>query len=213
MTRLMDKAVKGFSPSSLNLYIRCPLQFYFQEMLGLSEAETVEETIEAKTMGTVIHSVFQQVYQPFAGKFIEAESLLESINETEKYLRAAFSKEYQDGDLEHPIGRWQVDIHAKVRRGVIPRPGRQKSRKSNEDTRCESPEWPSNTDFHEGSTGRDEPLEPDEGPEGAKGKHGGAREEVGPGDPDSVAPGRQEVPHLMHREDEKQGQSEGRARP
>ena len=84
MTRLMDKAVKGFSPSSLNLYIRCPLQFYFQELLGLSEAETVEETIEAKTMGTVIHSVFQQVYQPFVGKFVDPAALLERTNETEK---------------------------------------------------------------------------------------------------------------------------------
>lgn len=101
MARLMEKAHKGFSPSSLNLYIRCPLQFYFQEMLGLSEAETVEETIEAKTMGTVIHSVFHQVYQPFTGKFIDPDSLLASINETEKYLRESFRKEYQDGDLEH----------------------------------------------------------------------------------------------------------------
>jgi ATP-dependent helicase/nuclease subunit B len=101
MARLMAKANKGFSPSSLNLYIRCPLQFYFQEMLGLSEAETVEETIEAKTMGTVIHNVFQQVYQPFVGKFVSPDSLLERINETEKYLRDAFSEEYVEGDLDH----------------------------------------------------------------------------------------------------------------
>ena len=101
MARLMEKANKGFSPSSLNLYIRCPLQFYFQEMLGLSESETVEETIEAKTMGTVIHSVFQQVYRPFEGRFVDPSELLASINETEKYLLEAFRKEYSDGDLEH----------------------------------------------------------------------------------------------------------------
>jgi len=101
MARLMEKADRGFSPSSLNLYIRCPLQFYFQEVLGLSEAETVEETIEAKTMGTVIHSVFQQVFQPYLGKFADPDSLLEKIKETEKYLRDAFREEYIEGDLEH----------------------------------------------------------------------------------------------------------------
>jgi ATP-dependent helicase/nuclease subunit B len=101
LARLKVKADKGFSPSSLNLYIRCPLQFYFQEMLGLSEAETVEETIEARTMGTVIHSVFHQVYKPFLGKYIDPISLLESIHQTEKYLRDAFREEYQDGDLDH----------------------------------------------------------------------------------------------------------------
>jgi CRISPR/Cas system-associated exonuclease Cas4 (RecB family) len=101
MGRLKDKANKGFSPSSLNLYIRCPLQFYFQEILGLSETETIEETIESKTMGTVIHHVFQQVYQPFTGKFVDAASLLERIKETEKYLEDAFKEEFNEGDLEH----------------------------------------------------------------------------------------------------------------
>jgi CRISPR/Cas system-associated exonuclease Cas4 (RecB family) len=101
ITRLMEKADKGFSPSSLNLFIRCPLQFYFQEMLGLSEVETVEETIEAKTMGTVIHSVFQQVYEPFTGKFADPSSLLERTHETEQYLREAFKREYLEGDLDH----------------------------------------------------------------------------------------------------------------
>lgn len=101
MARLMDKANKGFSPSTLNLYIRCSLQFYFQEMLGLSEVETIEETIESKTMGTAIHHVFQQVYQPFAGKFVDPDSLLERIKETEKYLRDAFKEEYHEGDLDH----------------------------------------------------------------------------------------------------------------
>jgi len=101
MARLMDKANKGFSPSTLNLYIRCSLQFYFQEMLGLSEAETIEETIESKTMGTAIHHVFQQVYQPFTGKFVDPASLLERIKETEKYLQDAFTEEYHEGDLDH----------------------------------------------------------------------------------------------------------------
>ena len=73
MERLMEKSAKGFSPSTLNLYIKCPLQFYFQEILGLSEAETIEETIESKTMGTVIHQVFQKVYEPFTGKYVDPE--------------------------------------------------------------------------------------------------------------------------------------------
>jgi len=101
MARLMDKVNKGFSPSSLNLYIRCSLQFYFQELLGLSEAETIEETIESKTMGTAIHHVFQQVYQPFTGKFVDPDLLLERIKETEKYLQDAFAEEYNEGDLDH----------------------------------------------------------------------------------------------------------------
>lgn len=101
IARLLDKASKGFSPSSLNLFIRCSLQFYFQELLGLSEAESIEETIESKTMGTAIHHVFHQVYHPFTGKYIDPASLLERIKETEKYLQDAFSAEYNEGDIDH----------------------------------------------------------------------------------------------------------------
>jgi CRISPR/Cas system-associated exonuclease Cas4 (RecB family) len=101
MARLADKCNRGFSPSALNLYIRCPLQFYFQEILGLSEAETIEETIESKTMGTVIHQVFQKIYEPFAGKYVDPELLLERIAETEKYMQEAFREHYQEGDVEH----------------------------------------------------------------------------------------------------------------
>jgi ATP-dependent helicase/nuclease subunit B len=101
MARLMEKASRGFSPSSLNLFIRCPMQFYFQEILGLSEAETIEETIESKTMGTVIHQVFQKVYEPFTGKYADPAQLLEKNHSTEKYIVEAFKEQYLEGDLDH----------------------------------------------------------------------------------------------------------------
>ena len=101
MERLIEKAAKGFSPSSLNTYIRCPLQFYFQEILGLSEAESVEETIEAKTMGTVMHQVFQKIYEAFEGKYIDPEILAGKLDLTEKYLTEAFREHYTDGDLDY----------------------------------------------------------------------------------------------------------------
>ena len=101
MERLMDRCGRGFSPSILNLYIKCPLQFYFQEILGLSEAETIEETIESRTMGTAIHQVFQQVYEPFTGKYVDPGILLGKIAETEKYMFDAFREHYKEGDLDH----------------------------------------------------------------------------------------------------------------
>jgi CRISPR/Cas system-associated exonuclease Cas4 (RecB family) len=101
MARLMEKASRGFSPSALNVYINCPLQFYFQEILGLSEADTIEETIESRTMGTVIHQVFQKVYEPFTAKFVDPALLLEKLKDTENYVLDAFREYYKEGDLEH----------------------------------------------------------------------------------------------------------------
>ncbi len=64
----MRRAEKGFSPSALSRYIRCPLQFYFEKIAGLEEADEVEETLEARTLGTIIHGVLEDLYGPFRGK-------------------------------------------------------------------------------------------------------------------------------------------------
>lgn len=95
MDRLMGRAEKGFSPSALARYIRCPLQFYFEKIAGLEEAEEVEETLEARTLGTVIHGVLEDLYGPLAGKIIQSEHL-ESIRKrlgkaTEERFREAYS--------------------------------------------------------------------------------------------------------------------------
>jgi len=101
MQALMGKTNRGISPSALNLYIRCPLRFYFQEVLGITESEELEETIEAKTMGTAIHNVLYRIYKPFLGHFVDPGKLSEQAKNTENYLKSAFQEYYREGDLEH----------------------------------------------------------------------------------------------------------------
>lgn len=101
MQALGDKAAKGFSPSGLNIFIRCPLQFYFQEVLGITESEEIEETIEAKTMGSAIHEALYRIYQPFNGKNVDPASLAEQLKNSENYLKSSFREQYGEGDLEH----------------------------------------------------------------------------------------------------------------
>ena len=100
IARLREKCEKGFSPTALNVYIRCPLKFYYQEILRLSEAETIEETIEARTMGTAVHQVFEEVFNEYVGRFADPGSLTAKLSETEHLLLQAFSQHYKDGDLD-----------------------------------------------------------------------------------------------------------------
>lgn len=60
MLRLKEVAAKGFSPSSLAKYISNPMEFYQQYILGIREEETVEETVAANTMGTIVHAVLER---------------------------------------------------------------------------------------------------------------------------------------------------------
>ncbi len=99
--RLEEMAARGFSPTALNSYVRCSLQFYYRDILRLAEEETVEETIEAATMGNVVHEVLHRVYQPFTGTYTDPESLLKALEQTGAYLEQAFAKHYPAGDISH----------------------------------------------------------------------------------------------------------------
>lgn len=56
---------RGVSPSALNSFMNCPLDFYYNYVLRINEVEEVEEAVEMSTFGTVIHNVLEQLYLPF----------------------------------------------------------------------------------------------------------------------------------------------------
>ena len=92
---------KGFSPSALSQYIRCPLLFYFRHIAGIKETEKLEETIEANTLGTVVHEVLQNLYQEqqLEGKVLEPENIAKMQGRVEALTRESFEKNYTGGDI------------------------------------------------------------------------------------------------------------------
>ena len=73
MNKLNAIAVKGFSPSSLSLYLRDPLAFYYQRVLGISETQKMENSINNMDKGTLVHEVVENLYTPFIGKILTVE--------------------------------------------------------------------------------------------------------------------------------------------
>jgi CRISPR/Cas system-associated exonuclease Cas4 (RecB family) len=76
------------SPSALNIYINCTLQFYFKYIAGLEEPEDVEEFFEAGTFGDIIHTLLGNLYENSKGKVITPEDISEMI----KYFRKDYDK-------------------------------------------------------------------------------------------------------------------------
>ncbi len=91
-------AGSGFSASALNTYRNCSLQFYFQYIAGISEPDDAEETIEASTLGTVIHKVLQQLYIPFKGNRISSEGFNSMKPRVEGLVNEMFKANYQGGE-------------------------------------------------------------------------------------------------------------------
>ena len=99
INQIKKVAKKGFSPSALTAYIRNPLDFYYQRILGVYDHESVEETIEANTLGTVIHNTLEDLYKPFINSFLSIDGLKDTKDSIETITQKHFKEEYKQGDI------------------------------------------------------------------------------------------------------------------
>ncbi len=80
-----DENKAYLSPTSLTNYITCPLKFYFQHVAGIRELDEVEEDIDARNLGIVVHEVLENLYKPWLEREVSADQvkLLQSLVEKE----------------------------------------------------------------------------------------------------------------------------------
>jgi len=99
LQRLKQIAERGFSPSSLTNYIRNPLDFYYQKVLGIKEFDDVEETVAANTLGTVIHNTLEDFYKPLEGKLLTEDAIAEMKKNIDITVIKHFTDLYKEGDM------------------------------------------------------------------------------------------------------------------
>lgn len=87
---------KGFSPSAIANYMRNPVQFYLQRVLGIREIDEVEENIALNTLGTIIHGSLEHLYEPFVGKMLTMEMVDEMMQNSEQKVSEQFRLNYSD---------------------------------------------------------------------------------------------------------------------
>lgn len=90
--QLQEMAAKGFSPSSLSRYIRCGLQFYFEKILKLKNLEETEESLQASTIGSVLHKALEHLYMPYKGHILTTQILDEILGKHHEVCNMAFSE-------------------------------------------------------------------------------------------------------------------------
>lgn len=99
LEQLKILADKGFSPTSLTNYIRNPIDFYYGKILGIKDFETIEETIAANTLGSVIHYTLETFYKPFEGEFLSIEKLVSCKAKIEETITKHFKTLYYKGNF------------------------------------------------------------------------------------------------------------------
>lgn len=111
--KLKAIAAYGISPSSLNRYRNCTLQFYFHSIARLKEVEEVEETIGADVLGNAVHEVLEGLYTPFIGKKISADDIKEFKGRAEMLVNSAFEKEYTLTEISYGKNLLTVKVASK----------------------------------------------------------------------------------------------------
>lgn len=97
--KLIKVSEKGFSPSSLTNYIRNPIDFYNQKILGIQEYEDAEETVAANTLGTVVHNTLEDFYKPLVGLYLTIDLITKLKSQIQETVANHFKNVYKEGDI------------------------------------------------------------------------------------------------------------------
>ena len=92
-------AEQGFSPSSLTNYIRNPMDFYYEKVLGIKMFEEIEETVAANTLGSIVHRTLEDLYTPFINRFLTEDDIKSTISLIEPTVIKYFKKQFKDGNF------------------------------------------------------------------------------------------------------------------
>ncbi|MBQ3619797.1 MAG: PD-(D/E)XK nuclease family protein, partial [Bacteroidales bacterium] len=94
MDLLMEKAKQGhgLTPSSLNIFRKCSLHYYYENILGIRVSDELEEDRDSSELGSYIHQVLEEIFKPFIKKEIDANQLPDDAN-VEALIEQIFDEE------------------------------------------------------------------------------------------------------------------------
>ncbi len=100
----------AFSATSLNRYLYCPLQFYYEYVLGLREREVISEDFEKEEIGLFVHRVLYDTFKGKVGSVLTEREM--DLREFGKVFHQRFEEEYgKDPSGEIYLLRNQVERH------------------------------------------------------------------------------------------------------
>jgi Tfp pilus assembly protein PilN len=108
MNRLKKLAKHGFSPTALTTYISNPIKFYKKYILKVKEADIIEEVINARDYGTVIHRSIEKLYKDIGELKIEKIEAFEKISLD--LLQSQFNEVYAKDEYQKGPNRIQFEI-------------------------------------------------------------------------------------------------------
>ena len=121
MDKLRQLAAYGFSPSSLSVYMTCPLQYYYCYVCDVRETEELDEDLDASQLGTCVHNVLKHIYEPYKGRPVEAGGLKAALDGLNGLLDTEFGEFYRHGRNSEGRNRFLYSVAESQLRRVLQR--------------------------------------------------------------------------------------------
>jgi PD-(D/E)XK nuclease superfamily len=87
---------KPLSPSALNDYIECRLRFYLKNIAGMREAEEVEEELDARAFGNLLHKVMCWFYEDLRNEKQSNKVEASDFDRMREKINALMDRAFQD---------------------------------------------------------------------------------------------------------------------
>jgi ATP-dependent helicase/DNAse subunit B len=110
--------LKRLAPTSINAYINCPMQFYWKDIAQLRELSTIDEEINDRILGNLLHKTLELLYQPFVDSLI-TETTIKKIMGDKKKIDAKLNKAFEEEKFAQPKEGRNLLLKKVIRRLVM----------------------------------------------------------------------------------------------
>jgi ATP-dependent helicase/nuclease subunit B len=110
IAKLQKIAQKGLSPSALNSFRKCKLQYYFNYIAEISEPDELSEIIDQQEFGTYLHAALEKIFAPLAGKEISVKDMDLLLQSYESIVKDVFEAG-ENMELERMSGKNLLIYH------------------------------------------------------------------------------------------------------
>ena len=87
LDRLQKIAAAGFSPSALTHYLRDPMRFYEERVLGIEPILSSESMVSHKDQGTILHGVLESLFTSYQNRDLSEKDYDQMLEKLPKYWK------------------------------------------------------------------------------------------------------------------------------
>jgi CRISPR/Cas system-associated exonuclease Cas4 (RecB family) len=82
----------SYSASALDLYLKCPVKFYYSKVLGLEEKVDVTDDVDNRDIGKLVHAVLRSYFEETPGKPLSKDWI--DVSQMERVVNEHFKEHF-----------------------------------------------------------------------------------------------------------------------